>query len=184
MPDRVLARVRDGGWRVLLVLCSVAVAACSGGDSGLDVAPLPAAFADGVPAPTGPVVLTVTTDDGVVDWDLATIGLLDQQDLTIIEPFVDEEHTYTGPLWADVLRASGVDLAAGRTVELVALDDYVAEIPTDATTLDGTLLAHLEDGESIPIARGGPIRLVFPPDNPAADNANNWIWSIRTARVL
>ena len=175
-----------GRWRrvVPLLACLVALTACSTGGSDTTPRALPSAFDDGVPALVGPVVLTVTTDDDVVDWDLTAIAMLEQQDLTIVEPFVDEEHTYTGPLWSDVLRASGVDLEAGRTVELVALDAYVAEIPADRETLTGVLLAHLEDGTPIPIADGGPIRLVYPPDNPAADNANNWIWSIRTAEVL
>ena len=105
-----------------------------------DDAPLPAAFDQGVPEPSGDVVLTVANDDASHDWDLATLGILDQHDLTIFDQFADAEHTYTGPLWRDVLRASGVDVDAGREVELVALDDYVAEIPTDAETLRGVLL--------------------------------------------
>ena len=66
----------------------------------------------------------------------------------------------------------------------MALDDYVAEIPTDAETLRGVLLAYLQDGEEIAIADGGPIRLIFPDDNPASENVNNWIWSVRSARVI
>lgn len=162
---------------------AAALVGCSDTDAELTEQPLPAAFEDGVPEPTGDVVLTVTTGDGEHDWDLATLGRLPQHDLTILEPFVEEEHTYTGPLWADVLRASGVDLAEAGPVEVVALDDFVADIPTDAESLDGLLLAHQEDGEEIAIADGGPIRLVFPPDNPAGENRNNWVWSVRAANV-
>ncbi len=170
---------------LLALVAGLLLTACSTGPGDEARPALPAAFDDGVPAATGEVVLTVTDAEGTtVDWDLDTLAMLDQQDLTIIEPFLDEEHTYTGPLWADVLRASGIDLDAGHEIELVALDDYVAEIPTDATTLDRALLAHLQDGEPMAIDDGGPIRLVYPPDNPASENANNWIWSIRTARVL
>lgn len=168
---------------VVLLVTLLVLAACSGTPPALPDAPLPAAFDSGVPAPTEEVVLTVTVGGESHDWDLPTLGLLEQHDLTILEPFVDEEHTYTGPLWADVLRASGTDLAAADSAELVALDDYVADIPVGAETLDGLLLARLEDGDPIPIEAGGPIRLVFPPDNPAADNTNNWIWSLRHATV-
>lgn len=159
------------------------LAACSTSGAGLPDEPLPDAFADGVPEPSGEVVLTVTTTDATHDWDHATLGLLEQHDLAIIEPFVEEEHTYTGPLWADVLRASGVDLGAAETAELRALDDFVADIPVTASALDGLVLARLEDGEQIPVADGGPVRLVFPPDNATGDNVNNWIWSIRHAAV-
>lgn len=176
---------RRGGWLrtgALVCVAALALVACTaaGGD---EESRLPAAFDQGVPAPTGEVVLTVTGDAGPVDWDVQTLALLDQQSLTIVEPFLQEEHTYTGPLWRDVLRASGVDVDAGSVVQLVALDDYVAEIATDAATLDGVVLAHLDDGEEIAVADGGPIRLVWPDDNDGRDNANNWIWSIRTARV-
>ena len=164
----------------LLPLTVAAVlAACSGG-GGLQAAPLPAAFDDGVPRPSGEVVLTVASPDGRHDFDLATLGLLEQHELTVLEPFVEREHTYRGPLWADVLRAAGVPLD-GRDVELVALDDFVTDIPTDAAALDGLLLASTEDGRPIPIAAGGPLRLVFPPGNETGANLNNWIWSLRTA---
>lgn len=164
---------------VLLLLLS----ACAGTSPTLPDDPLPAAFDTGVPAPDGEVVLTVTVRGESHDWDLATLGRLEQHDLSILEPFVEEEHTYTGPLWADVLRASGVDLETADTAEMVALDDFVADIPVTAAALDGLLLARLEDGDPIPVARGGPIRLVFPPDNAVGDNSNNWIWSVRSATV-
>lgn len=182
MSESPLASRRLARTLAFLLVC-VTAAGCAAAPATSDRAPLPDVFGDGVPAPTQDVVLTVVTDDGDSDWDLPTLGLLAQQDLTIIEPFVDEEHTYTGPLWADVLRASGVDLDEGREVQLVALDDYVAEIPTDVDTLDGVVLASREDGEEIPVAAGGPIRLIWPPENPGAENNNNWIWSIRSAQV-
>lgn len=161
----------------------VVLAACSSPAPTLPSGPLPSAFDDGVPTPDGEVVLTVTTGGQDHDWDLATLELLEQHDLSIHEPFVEEDHTYTGPLWADVLRASGVDLSAAETAEMVALDDFVADIPVTPAALDDLLLARLEDGAPIPIEDGGPIRLVFPPGNPAGDNANNWIWSVRRATV-
>ena len=168
---------------LLAVAAATALIGCSGASAELPDHPLPAAFEDGVPQPTGDVVLTVTTVDTEHDWDLATLEELPQHDLTIVEPFVEQEHTYTGPLWADVLRASGVDLADAGPVEMVALDDFTADIPTDAETLDGLLLAHREDGAEIAVEDGGPIRLVFPPENPTGENLNNWIWSVRSATV-
>lgn len=178
-----MAERRCRSLRLLALSLAFALAACAAAGGGEELE-LPAAFDDGVPAPTGAVVLTVTSDDGAVDWDIETLALLDQQTLTIMEPFLEVERTFTGPLWRDVLRAAGVDVDAGRSVELVALDDYVAEIPTDRDTLDGVVLAHLDEGEPIAIADGGPIRLIWPDDNDGRENANNWIWSIRRARVL
>lgn len=163
-----------------VALAAVALAACTGPATELPSDPLPPAFADGVPEPTGEVVLTVTGPGGPHDFDLPTLQQLAQHDLTVLEPFVDQEHTYAGPLWGDVLRAAGIPLD-GRDVELVALDDFVTDIPADAASLDGLLLAVSEDGAPIPIADGGPLRLVFPPGNETGANLNNWIWSIRSA---
>lgn len=174
---------------LLALVLTVALAACSPTDTGPSggVAPaeaLPPAFDDGVPAPSGEVVLTLEVDDDVVDWDLATLGQLPQHDLTVLEPFLKTEHTFSGPAWGDVLQASGVDLAAAPTMELVALDDYVSEVPTDAATLQGLLLATAQDGEAIPLAEGGPIRLVFDDGNQTGANRNLWIWSLRSGRQL
>lgn len=167
----------------LLPALLLVVVGCSNPTPTLPTSPLPTVFDQGVPAPADEVVLTVAVSGEEHDWDLATLRLLEQHDLSIHEPFVEEDHTYTGPFWADVLRASGVDLEAAETAEMIALDDFVADIPVTPAALDGLVLAHLEDGEPIPIEAGGPIRLVFPPDNEVGDNANNWIWSVRRATV-
>lgn len=170
--------------QIAVLALAVALTGCfSTSPPAVEWEPLPAAFDDGVPAPTGEVVLSVEVDGTTHEWDLAALEALEQHDLTIIEPFIEEERTYTGPLWGDVLRASGVDLDEAHVAELVALDDFVADIPVEDDTLDGLLLARLEDGAVIPLEAGGPIRLVYPPDNPTGENANNWIWSIRRATV-
>lgn len=149
------------------------------------LAPLPDAFADGVPAPADEVVLSLSVDTEVVDWDLATLGLLDQQELTILEPFVERTITFRGPVWVDVLRASGADVGPDghELAVLTALDDYVTELPVAASALGETMLATSADDAPIGIDEGGPIRLVFPDDSPLAENANHWIWSLRSGVV-
>jgi hypothetical protein len=39
------------------------------------------------------------------------------------------------------------------------------------------------DGAPIPLGKGGPIRLVFPPDAPAGKNKDLWIWSIDSMTI-
>lgn len=156
---------------------------CSETPDPTPVESLPAAFDDGVPAPAGEVVLTLETDDATVEWDLATLEELPLHELELFEPFVEEDLRFTGPLWIDVLRASGVELEEGRAVELVALDEYVSVVPADLDALEGVMLATREEGEAIPLERGGPIRLVYPPDNETGKNLNAWIWSIVSGEV-
>jgi DMSO/TMAO reductase YedYZ molybdopterin-dependent catalytic subunit len=47
----------------------------------------------------------------------------------------------------------------------------------------GVLLATKADGAAIPLGKGGPIRLVFPPDAPAGKNKDLWIWSIDSMTI-
>jgi DMSO/TMAO reductase YedYZ molybdopterin-dependent catalytic subunit len=54
-------------------------------------------------------------------------------------------------------------------VYLHALDDYKVDFMAP-----GVLLATKADGAPIPLGRGGPIRLVFPPDAPAGKNKDRW----------
>lgn len=169
---------------VATVAAATLLGACtSAGPDAAGDAPLPAAFADGVPAPTGEVVLSITTDGDEAVWDLATLELLEQHELSMVEPFVDVETTFTGPLWVDVLRASGIDTGGDADIELRAIDDYVIVLPTDATAIGGTLLATGDAGEPIPVEFGGPVRLVFPDDVALGDNLNHWIWSLRWGEV-
>ena len=170
--------------RLLLALVALLVlAACGSTDTvAATSAPLPEVFEEGVPDPAGDVLLTVDPLDGEpVDWDRAALELLPQRELTLFEPFIDEERTFTGPLWWDVLRASGVE--PGRDVDLVALDDYTASLPADPEVLARTVLALTDQGAPIPIDAGGPVRLVYPDGDALADNPNNWIWSIRRAEA-
>jgi hypothetical protein len=45
------------------------------------------------------------------------------------------------------------------------------------------LLATKADGATIPIGKGGPIRLVFPPTSAAGRNKDVWIWSIDSMTI-
>jgi DMSO/TMAO reductase YedYZ molybdopterin-dependent catalytic subunit len=51
-------------------------------------------------------------------------------------------------------------------------------VPMSDLMAPGVLLATKADGAPIPLGKGGPIRLVFPPDVMAGKNKDLWIWSI------
>jgi hypothetical protein len=168
---------------VAIVCVSLLLASCSA-PRGAEIA-LPAMFDDGAPAPTGLVVLTIEGASAAADWDLLTLGELPQIERTQLEPFVAGERTFQGPLFVDVLRASGIDVTDGSMTEidLVALDDFRATLPTDGDSLDGVMLATLDGGVPISLEDGGPIRIIFPDDNDLGDNLDNWVWSLRTGTV-
>ncbi len=159
------------------------LASCSS-DAPVDIT-LPAAFDDGVPEPAGEVILSIETAGVVSEWDRQSLSELDQVERTQLEPFIQEVRTFRGPLLTHVLAASGVDVSAGSEaqIELIALDDFRATLPADASSLEGVMLATLDGGAIIPLEEGGPIRVIFPEENEVGENLNNWIWSLRSGVV-
>lgn len=161
-----------------------------------------AAAAQGLRAPTGPVILTVTgkiaqTNRG--PFDAERDGLFKNQqvtfqraaafDLTMLEslgthtiradyPQNGPMHSFEGPLLRDVLRAVG---ASGATVKVSALDGYTQEIDRKEIDSWPVLLALKQDGVYLGLGGFGPAWVVFPRQDVAAlrgqDDAN-WVWAV------
>jgi DMSO/TMAO reductase YedYZ molybdopterin-dependent catalytic subunit len=129
--------------------------------------------AEAVPKPAGKTVLRM---DGAltrhnvgkaVAFDQKTLDGMSTTTATSFEPFVKKEIKFTGIPMSDLLTRAGVDPTAER-VYLHALDDYKVDFKVSDLMAPGVLLATKADGAAIPLGKGGPIRLVFPPDAPAA----------------
>lgn len=125
------------------------------------------AHADTLPMPTGPVVLTVTgqiahtNGDGIAQFDQAMLADLAQRDTVTNTPWFGEPHTFSGPLGAAILDAVG---ATGDTLQVVALNDYAAEVPAqDLRDFDVVFATHL-DGNLMSVRDKGPLFLIYPFD--------------------
>lgn len=143
-------------------------------------------FAD-VPAPEGDTVLTITgatgtpNDGDAISFDLATLERLRLEEWTLPEPFLDRDATFVGVPVEDLLSVVGIPDGA-QSVRMVALDEYEIVMTIEDLTTGGVMVAVADDVEegTIPVERGGPIRIVFAGDDPSADNPDLWIWSLRT----
>lgn len=142
-----------------------------------------------LPRPEGPVVLTIAGGTGgnaaagATEVDFATLEReLSQEELTVYEPFVKKNVTFTGVPMSDLLSAARVDATSG-SLYMHALDDYTVELPLSGVASDG-LLATRVDGKRIPVAEGGPIRLIFGTDSELGSNPENWIWSVDSMRPV
>ncbi|GGD41391.1 molybdopterin-dependent oxidoreductase [Aureimonas glaciei] len=142
-------------------------------------------------APEGAVVLTVTgaiansNGDGVAAFDLPALEALTGRSGTMETPWTPGKTTFSGPLLRAVLSAVG---AQGKTIRLVALNDYAADIPLeDATDLD-TILATRMDGKLMSVRDKGPVFLIYPFDqDPALYNEKYFsrsVWQIKEVKVL
>lgn len=129
------------------------------------------------PAVTKPLVkfTGLVNDDTPISADLASLDALPQQTVTTYEPFVKENVTFTGVGFADLLDA--VD-ATGDSVTVHALDNYERRLDVAVLREPGVLLATREEGQEIPISKGGPVRLIFPDTSDAGADESLWVWSV------
>lgn len=153
----------------------------------LSCAPVSAAQ---LPAPTGPVVLTLkgrianANVDGTVQFDLAMLERLAGRDAVMETPWTEGTTRFSGPLVRAVLEEVGAD---GDTLVIRALNDYAAEVPmADATGLD-TILALRMNGNLMSVRDKGPLFLIYPFDqNRELYNEKYFsrsVWQIREIEV-
>jgi hypothetical protein len=141
-----------------------------------------------VPKPAGKTVLRM---EGALSshnvgrslaFDQKTLDVMATSTATIFEPFVKKDIRFTGIPMSDLLTRAGVAPTATK-VNMHALDDYKVEFKVPDLMAPGVLLATRADGAAIPIGKGGPIRLVFPPGSTAGKNKDVWIWSIDSMTI-
>jgi hypothetical protein len=128
----------------------------------------------------GAVARTNSPDGAALD--LALIEQLDPVEGEVYEPWTEADLGFRGVLLRDVLDLVGVDPDA-TTVAFLAHDDYVVELPIEDIDDSVVLATRLANGDPIPVAVGGPTRLLFLDDGIEIADPDNWIWSIATVTV-
>lgn len=144
-----------------------------------------------LPAPAGPIVLTVSgaidnfNSDKVAVFDLAMLEAAAGRTVTMRTPWADGETTFQGPFLRSILQMVG---AHGKSLKITALNDYASDIPMgDATGYD-TVLATKLDGKHMSVREKGPVFLVYPFDtNPELYNEKYFtrsVWQIKEIEVV
>ena len=144
-----------------------------------------------LPAPTGPVVLSVSgrvrihNDGQRAHFDMAMLADLPQQTIHTRTPWYPQTRQFTGPWLRDVLSAVG---AQGTTLRLIALNDYRVDMPYDDAQRHDVILARLLDGQPLAVRDKGPLFVIYPFDsNPELKSAKYYsraAWQLRTIEVL
>ena len=125
------------------------------------------AVARTLPAPTGPVVLTVSgkiehrNGGGKMRFDrdmLEGIGLWTLETRT---PLTDGRHRFEGILARDLLIAVG---ATGEVVTARSINDYTIDIPITDFLKYPVLLALKKNGDYLRVRDNGPIWIIYPRD--------------------
>lgn len=143
-----------------------------------------------LPAPTQPVILTVTGQithrnrgESAV-FDAAMIHKLPTHEFRTWTPWFKEPVTFRGPLLQTLLDAVG---ARGHTLHMVALNDYAVNVPVSDARQFGPLLATHIDGKVMGVRDKGPLFLIYPFDSKPETRADQYygrsIWQITRISV-
>lgn len=142
-----------------------------------------------VPAPEESAVLTVTgkisstNRGGTLQLDPPTLDALGRQQVTVYEPWVRRTLGFQGVWLDDLLHVAEADRGA-RSLHLSALDGYQIDVSmADVDTGQFFIATRTGDGGPIPIAEGGPLRIVVLDGVPSEDTDSRWIWSLSTIDV-
>jgi hypothetical protein len=151
----------------------------------------PAALLPGqaVPIPAVTPVLTLagrigrTNAGTALALDVPTIDDVGLHQVSLYEPWLKKTMSFRGVWLADLLDVAGVRDGAG-SVHVTALDDYQVDLTMAEIRASGVFLAtQTGDGAPIPVADGGPTRIVFVGGVPSGESADRWIWSLETIEV-
>jgi len=136
---------------------------------GASDSPVAAAAQPGkLPKPSGSVILTISGNIGVRNtpdaavFDDAMIRALPAQSLRTQTPWYKQAVTFKGPRLKDLLDAVG---AQGKTLRIVALNDYAVEVPVEDAQRFGPILSYEIDGKRLSVRDKGPLFLVYPFDS-------------------
>jgi hypothetical protein len=116
-------------------------------------------------APKGRTIVTLSgaiSDKNVGDTaqlDAAMLDRLPQVKMTVPTPWSKTPQTFEGPLLRDVLKLVG---AQGRTLKVLALNDYAAEIPMQDLVQYDVVLARKVDGKVLTVRDKGPLFVMYP----------------------
>ena len=136
--------------------------------SALGVSSAVLTFAESrLPEPSGRPLLSVSgaidkTHDGVqARLDLAYLDSLEQTEFVTSTPWVDEKRRFSGVLLRDLLRSLD---AQPNSIQVIALNDYIIDVPALMYLEKPMLLATRIDGKALRIRDRGPTLLIFPFD--------------------
>ncbi|QQR38720.1 molybdopterin-dependent oxidoreductase [Devosia rhizoryzae] len=170
------------GWVAAARLLLIAAATILGLGQALALDPLP--------APTGPVILTVagdlevTNSDEGADFDREMLYALGLTDLVTTTAWTDGPQTFRGVALQTVLDRVG---AKGTTIKATALNDFRTSIPYEEAAKYNVLLASEMNGEEMSVRDRGPLWIVYPRSDfselQAPEYNDRWAWQLRTLEI-
>lgn len=125
------------------------------------------AVADPLPAPSGPVILTVdgaianTNKNDKATFDRALLESLGMTALATSTPWEPGVFTFEGVLLSTLLDKVG---AKGKTLIAQGVDGYQVDIPVEDSRAYDVILALKRDGHWMSVRDKGPVWIIYPID--------------------
>lgn len=144
--------------------------------------------ADALPAPTGPVILTIdgnigvhNTADGKAEFDLAMLQALPLSALETTTIWTDGMQSFEGVRVADLLARVG---SSASEIKARASNDYEFRFPVSHPVDAGAIIAYRVNGEELPLSNKGPLWIVYNYDNASEVEGeqfrNESVWNLET----
>lgn len=153
-----------------------------------EVSPATVRKGEQIPAPTGPVILTVTgkvkpkNGAKAVTFDMAGLEKLGLVQYSVMDNLAEgRDASFRGVLLDRLLAAVGAHDV--RTLHMVALNDYAVDIPISDANTYPVLIATSVDGRRMGIAKYGPVRIIYPTKSFKLDATvydPRWIWQLKS----
>jgi hypothetical protein len=147
------------------------------------------ARAERLPAPAGPVILTVTgaievtNAPGEARFDEAMLEALGRATIRTSTSWTDGVKTFEGVRLRAVLDQVG---AKGTRLRALALNDYEIAIPMTDLAYEPILATHM-DGERLLPRNKGPLWIVYPRDQNTVLQEqrfdHRWVWQLKRLQV-
>lgn len=163
-----------------LAWLSIVTAACLSG----------AAAGEPLPQPAGRVILTIAgnisrmNNGDTAEFDLEMLHALGTRALSVTTSWTDGTQEFSGVLMRDLMAAVG---AKGTMVEAVALNDYTYVLETKDFSLYPVILATKLNGNILKIRDKGPLWIVYPLDEFAAEQKakieRRMVWQLKQLTV-
>jgi hypothetical protein len=138
---------------------------------------------DGLPQPTGPVVLVISGDiahsngPNRASFDIEMLKQIGMTSLVTSTPWTEGTSKFEGVLARDVLRYVG---ARSDHITAISMNDYLVEIPIKDFVDHDVIFALKRDGKFLGVRDMGPVLIVYPFDR----DASLWTESVFTRCVL
>ncbi len=127
----------------------------------------------------------VTNAPGKAVFDRETLEFVGLETIKTTTPWHSGQVTFEGVPLDKLMRLVG---ATGKTVRVVALNDYAATVPIDDFAKFNVILAMKRDGQYMPVRDKGPLFVIYPYDSSPELKSQVYyarsVWQVKSLEVL